>query len=433
VNVGSNYNVDWGDGTSQTGVTATITTKTYATAGIYDIKITGVCPQQVNGLSANDKLKYLKIKQWGSGVTTISYFGAFRGCSNLTVTATDAPSMTGVATLASMFRGCSSIGSPDFSGWDVSGISTFSTVFSQSNFNGNITTWNTASATNMVGMFQSNSSFNQNIGSWNVGNVTTFSTMFQGASAFNQNLSSWNVGKVTNFSQMFDGATDMLSNTSIASWDIGSQLTGSTTITFVSMFANVNHNVDLTSWNMIRADSIASMFFSGRNDNNYGLWNIINVNSANNFQFQANTSTISATTLANMYVGWASQALRATLISFGTAKYDASGASARAILTAPRAVSVTGAGDPLADGTYTHNATRYENPNGYYFGSVLVVTQTQWRVFSPSNVELARSNSSFPSQNNVNPATSSGWSGAWAGMVVTMTGAGWTITDGGQL
>jgi surface protein len=549
---GSNYNVDWGDGTSQTGVTATTTTKTYATAGIYDIKLTGVVTHVVNGFTSSDKLKYLKIKQWGSGVTSSSYSGAFSGCSNLAVTATDAPNLTNVTSMYRMFRLCANIGSPDLTGWDVSGVINMQEAFDQCvNFNGDVTTWNvsnvtlfalmfsnctvfnrnisgwnvskgtsfasmfsstafnqpigvwnvseatdmtsmfqfsafnqpigswnvakvtsmtqmfrttsfnqnigswnvgsvsgfgqmfesnsvfnqpigswnTSSATSMANMFNGCTAFNQNIGSWNVSNVTSMSTMFQGCTSFNQNLSAWNVGKVTNFSLMFAGNSGMINNSSIASWQIGASLTGTSTINFTSFTNNTSYNQDLTSWNMIRVNIISSMLVRGTSNFNYGLWDIRNVELSASFMSQASPLTLSASNLAGMYIGWAQLPLRPITISFGTAKYGASGASARAILTSARAVSVSGAIDPNANGSYPWNGTRYQNANGFYFTNV----SSQWRLNNSANVTQATSTGTFPTQNATQPATATGWTGTESGITVTMTGAGWTITDGGQL
>jgi len=483
---GTNFVVDWGDSTTDT-ISGSLTANvlhTYAIAGVYDIKITGSICHVVNNNTARDRLKYINVKNWGAVTApNTSYGSAFFGCSNLIVSATDAPVFQNNTSISQWFRGCLALTNEDFSSWDMTKVTNISFMFRDAtNFNGNIATWdtstitnmsflfegspstktvfnqnisswntgsvtlmnnmfsncnfnqpigtwNTGNVTNMASMFQRNTFFNQNIGTWNVSNVTSMSSIFSGATAFNQNLASWNVGKVTNFGQMFDGATGMISNTSIASWNIGSGLTGSTTITFNSMFLNLAHNVDITSWNMIRADSLTSMFFTGRNNNNYGLWDIRNVGTANGFMSQATESTISATTLANMYIGWVSQSLRPCVISFGTAKYDASGASARAILTAPRAVGVTGAIDANANGSYPWNGTRYQNANGFYFTNV----SSQWRLNNSANVTQATSTGTFPTQNTSNPATAQGWTGTESGITVTMTGAGWTITDGGQL
>ena len=74
-----------------------------------------------------------------------------------------------------------------------------------SNFNQNISTWNTSNVTTMVAMFNSASAFNQNIGSWDVSKVTNMNIMFRNASAFNQNIGSWNVALVTNVQFMLSG------------------------------------------------------------------------------------------------------------------------------------------------------------------------------------------------------------------------------------
>ena len=457
VGAGSNYNVDWGDGTSQTGVTATTTTKTYTTAGIYDIKLTGVVNHQVINNTSSDRLKYTKIKQWGSSCTATTLNNAFFGCVNLRVTATDSPNLTGCTNTQAMFRSITALGSFDASGWNTSSITSMANMFQSTNFNGNITTWNTASVTTMQGMFQSNASFNQNIGSWNVGNVTNFASMFQSAisfnqnigawnvsnatdmtsmfqtaSSFNQNLSSWNVGKVTNFLSCFTGASAMSSNTSVASWRPGTGLTGTTTFNMSSALtisSSTNIGGDFTSFNMIRCFHIGSMLSGGNSNHNYGVWDIRNVQLATSFMANASTIKLSASNLAGMYIGWATQPVQPLTISFGTAKYDASGTSARAILSATRAVGVTGATDPNANGTYTWNGTRYQNANGWYFA----VASSQWNLYNPSNVSQAVTTGSFPLQHNFNPMSGQGWTGANSGIVLTLVGAGWTITDGGQL
>jgi len=110
---------------------------------------------------------------------------------------------------------------------------------SASTFNQNLNLWNVSNVTNMSAMFQSTTSFN-NGGvdlSWNAPNCLTFASMFQSASAFNReipilvdtsgiivgtavslasmfqssvfnkNISTWNVSKVTTMASMFNNAT----------------------------------------------------------------------------------------------------------------------------------------------------------------------------------------------------------------------------------
>jgi hypothetical protein len=229
---------------------------------------------------------------------------------------------------------------------------------------------------------------------------------------------------------MIGGNSGMINNSSIASWQIGASLTGTSTINFTSFTSNTSYNQDLTSWNMIRVNIISSMLVRGTSNFNYGLWDIRNVELSASFMTQASPLTLSASNLAGMYIGWAQLPLRPITISFGTAKYDASGASARAILTAPRAVSVTGCVNANGNGTYTWNGSQYQNANAWYF----IYSSNQWVLRAPpANLAQATSSGTFPTQNGFNPASATGWTGTESGITVTMTGAGWTITDGGQL
>jgi surface protein len=77
------------------------------------------------------------------------------------------------------------------------------------NFNSDITTWDTSNVTGINTMFKNASAFNQNIGSWDVSNVTNMNNMFQNATAFNQNIGSWNISNVTSFINFMSGKTDL--------------------------------------------------------------------------------------------------------------------------------------------------------------------------------------------------------------------------------
>lgn len=84
---------------------------------------------------------------------------------------------------------------------DVSAIADFSEVFLESPFNGDISQWNTSSATTMHRMFES-SQFNGNIADWDVSTVTDMKQMF-GLGQFNGDLSKWDVSSVREFKQIF--------------------------------------------------------------------------------------------------------------------------------------------------------------------------------------------------------------------------------------
>jgi surface protein len=59
----------------------------------------------------------------------------------------------------------------------------------------------------MQSMFANATSFNGNISSWNVSSVTNMNGMFLSATAFNQNIGSWNVSNVNNFLSFMIGKT----------------------------------------------------------------------------------------------------------------------------------------------------------------------------------------------------------------------------------
>jgi surface protein len=183
-----NFNVDWGDGTfsgfTYSGATVPTTpsfiTKTYAVSGTYDIKISGIFPRiWYNNTATNDKLKIINIKDWGNIVWS-SFNTAFNGCSNLDVTATEAPVLSGLTDLTGMFRLCSSlVGNSTFNTWNTSTVTNISTMFQSATlFNAPISSWNTSNVTQMVSTFSNATSFNQPIGSWNTSSVATMNNMF---------------------------------------------------------------------------------------------------------------------------------------------------------------------------------------------------------------------------------------------------------------
>ena len=74
-------------------------------------------------------------------------------------------------------------------------------VFYGSEFNGDISKWNTSNVKSMVYMF-SGSSFNGDISDWDVGNVTDMRWMFSN-SKFNGDISRWKINTGTIIDEMF--------------------------------------------------------------------------------------------------------------------------------------------------------------------------------------------------------------------------------------
>ncbi len=176
--------------------------------------------QRIIIYSGTDSNRLTQVEQWGS-TTWTSMQDAFYGCTNLQVTATDVPDLSGVTNMSEMFSGCINLNSPSNMGsWNTAAVTNMGFMFyGATAFNQNISGWNTGAVTNMSTMFSEAAAFNQAIGSWNTGAVTDMSGMFQFSSDFNQNISAWNTAAVTDMSSMFAQAT--VFNQNIEAWNTG--------------------------------------------------------------------------------------------------------------------------------------------------------------------------------------------------------------------
>ena len=87
---------------------------------------------------------------------------------------------------------------PNIGGWNTSNVIIMSNIFVNSNFNNDISSWDTNSATTMVGMFYQATSFNKDISGWNVSNVTDMSYMFNLATSFSPPGNNTNLDKILN-------------------------------------------------------------------------------------------------------------------------------------------------------------------------------------------------------------------------------------------
>lgn len=198
---GYNYDVDWGDGTTSSGLTGS-TTHTFPSAGNYVVKISGAFPR-IYFNNGGDKAKLLEVQNWGN-IAWTSMESAFFGCSNMDVTATDVPDLSSVTSMSRMFHNASSlVGNSSFNNWNVSSVTDMRFMFlGASSFNQDLSSWDVSSVNTMGEMFFLASSFNQDISSWDVSSVTSMVNMFR-ASSFNQDIGSWDVSSVTSISGLF--------------------------------------------------------------------------------------------------------------------------------------------------------------------------------------------------------------------------------------
>ncbi len=296
---GYNYNIDWGDGTIETGLTANATHQ-YVTTGTYTVKITGDFPR-IYFNNTGDKDKILSVEQWGIQPWR-NFQNAFSGCSQLQVTATDAPNLSNVTNLSNMFASCTSLGTPDFSNWNTNTIATMNRMFFRANnFDGNITNWDVGNVTSFEFMFYEAFKFNQNISSWNIGEfvstkVINMNNMFSTASSFNQPIGSWDLSKVSNIRSMFFRAGAF--NQPLNSWDISGMGTLKRLFFFASSF-----NQPLDSWNVSTISNMDEMFWGASSFNqNLGNWDVSEVTLMNRFFLRTAMSTANYDATL---IGWA--------------------------------------------------------------------------------------------------------------------------------
>ena len=237
-----NYSITTSDGRTFNNISGGKTI-TFATAGDYDVSISGIFPRFFFN-NGGDKTKLIDIKQWGNIVWT-SFEKSFRGATNLTGSFTDAPNLTNVTNMSFMFFNAS-LFNGDISSWDVSSVINMSYMFRDaSSFNGDISSWNVSSVTNMADMFFRASAFNRDISSWDTSNVTKINSMFNRAVSFNQPIGSWNMSSVTNMSAMFFTATSFDQN--ISNWNITS-VTNFNSFANSTTFSTSNYDAILIGW-----------------------------------------------------------------------------------------------------------------------------------------------------------------------------------------
>lgn len=331
-----NYQVDWGDGTTDLNVTGNIT-HTYADAGTYTIVITEDFPQLY--FQGQDAEKLLSIEQWGSQ-QWLSMENAFNGCINLELNASDRPDLSQVKSMQGMFTNAA-VFNGELDSWDVSSVTNMQGLFQNASaFNGDLASWDVSSVTNMANMFQNASVFNSDLNAWNVSSVTNMQSMFLSASAFNSNIRFWDVSSVRNMQGMFDSAA--LFNGDLSAWDVSS-------VTNMGyMFSDaVIFNQDLSAWNVSSVTGMIEMFRNASAFNSdLSAWNVSAV--ANMFGMFAGV-TLSTANYDALLMGWAAQNLQNNVpFHGGNSLYSIEAQNARNTLAEIFSWRITDGGPSLA-------------------------------------------------------------------------------------
>ena len=287
--------VDWGDSTTSTITTWNVgVTHAYAGSGTYTIEITGT----IRGWRfwwGGSCAQMRDISNWGDFDFTT--YGAFAGCSGLTCSATDAPNISGsslgysfyscsvfngdvtgwdtasITDMNGMFTLCNAFTGVGISGWDVSNSTGFNAMFvNVALFNQDISGWDTSSCQNLGQMFSGCTIFNQDLSGWDVSNVSNMGSVFQQCTAFDQDLSSWETGNATSMNDMFYNCDAF--NADISGWDVSKVTNFQNTFNNCAIF-----NADLSSWDLGLCTRTIGMFQYATAFTGVGIggWDVSNV------------------------------------------------------------------------------------------------------------------------------------------------------------
>ncbi|WP_340106197.1 BspA family leucine-rich repeat surface protein [Rhodohalobacter sp. 8-1] len=238
--------------------------------GTYKVEIAGNFPRILffdpNASIENqsiDPLKIISVDQWGN-IQWTSMNHAFHGTSNLRLSASDAPELSGVEDMSFMFFGASSleqIGDGALNNWDVSTIRNFDEMFSgATEFNDDISDWETGNAVQMNGMFKNNQFFNSDLSGWNVSKVERFDEIFLNAKAFNSDISGWQTGSATLMEAMFQNAESF--DQDLGAWDVG-KVTKMENMLNNSGLSVGNYDKTLIGWNNQSVQSDVNLYANG--------------------------------------------------------------------------------------------------------------------------------------------------------------------------
>lgn len=287
--VGGTYNftVNWGDGSALSTITSyndADITHTYATEGTYQIECEGTI-NRFRFANAGDRLLIRDIKNWGTLQLGVTSGSQFQGCTNMTVSATDALDVSGTSNFNGMFNNCPAItsvklsaGTPvgsmanffyggtalttlDLSVLNMSSVTSLSNAFLQCvNLTsiGDVSGWNTSSITTMDSIFYNCRLLSSlDVSGWNTSNVTTFYRAFTDCRSLTSlNCTNWNVGNVTTFAEAFSNCYLLTTVGSTTSWNT------SKCTSFYWMFHNdyVLNGIDVSGWDMHLATTINAIF-----------------------------------------------------------------------------------------------------------------------------------------------------------------------------
>jgi len=192
--------------------------------------------------------------------------------------------------------------------WQTSKVIDMEGVFSTAvKFNANIGSWDTAKVFNFNFIFYKAFLFDGDIGSWDTSHAKHMGAMFFQAAQFNSDISAWETSLVENMDYMF---TDALAfNRDLGAWDTSRV----TLAQFMFMSEGTFHhfNQDLSSWQTSKMKEIQGMFTNTDFNSDLGDWDVSQIYKIArmfefNIQFNADVSawdTSSVSFIKRMFNG----------------------------------------------------------------------------------------------------------------------------------
>ena len=230
--------IDWGDGNSSS-LSYANRTHVYASSGIYTITLSGT----IEGFkfdNSGDKTKFLDVSNWGN--LTITTNRVFFGCTNFTISATDAPTVT-TSNGEYLFYNCHALGTPDLSGWDVTTVTNLQHSFRANNLNPIITGWIHSGVTTVRQMFLANSAWNRSLDGQDFSGVTDAYEFMRGCSGFNSSVANLSFGTNAVLYGMLQGCSTFI-GTGLDSWDTSNVRNFNRLLSTCSVM-----NADISGWN----------------------------------------------------------------------------------------------------------------------------------------------------------------------------------------
>ena len=364
------FTVDWGDGNVEriTEWNSPSKTHTYSMPGIYRVVITG----RIEGwrfANGGDRRKLIDILQWGPWKSA-NASSCFQGCSNLILSAEDAPDLTGVTNAQRFFTSCSRMVGNGLPKWKTTGdINEVRYLFEGCTvFNQDISNWDTKNFGSSAFMFQSCDKFNQPIGKWYLPKFWNLFNMFYGCDNFNQNLNNWYICPLKVVSYCFGNAPKFNNGYPAGekhpfTWNMSQVGTGNPSFSMQGMFhmlgpINTSYNADMSSWDLTNVRSLQASFegcLALKQD--LSSWQIPNVSNMGSCFAGGDLNDPNSTSNQNNYdallISLAAQGTTTGLknnvtMNGGSSKYSAAAVAARNYLTTPTGSG--GKGWAISDG-----------------------------------------------------------------------------------